>query len=43
MHLLSFLRFWTVLIFNLIYFEWRDTEDQQFRPLEGLGTNPTSL
>ena len=22
--------YWTVLIFILIYFEWRDTENQQF-------------
>ena len=28
-YLLSFLRFWTVLIFILIDFEWRDTENQQ--------------
>ena len=28
-YLLSFLRFWTVLIFILIYFEWRETETQQ--------------
>ena len=34
MYLLSFPRFWTiywkVLIFSLIYFEWRDTENQQY-------------
>ena len=30
MSLLSFPRFWTVLIFILIYFEWRETENQQY-------------
>ena len=34
MYLLSFSRFWTiywkVLFFSLIYFEWRDTENQQY-------------
>ena len=35
MYLLSFLRFWTLsieqfLIFILVYFEWRDTENQQY-------------
>ena len=34
MYLLSFPRFWTiywkVLIFSLTYFEWRDTENQQY-------------
>ena len=33
-YLLSFLRFWTYLLigfdFILIYFEWRDTENQQY-------------
>ena len=29
MYLLSFPRFWTYL-FILIYFEWRDTENQQY-------------
>ena len=28
-HILDFI-YWTVLIFILIYFEWRDTENQQF-------------
>ena len=33
--------YWTVLIFILIYFEWRDTENQQYSeckdwPLHGL-------
>ena len=43
-YLLSFPRFrfyWTVFIFILIYFEWRDTESQQYQI--GIVKNPVLI